>query len=138
MHRVLVQLVFAMGVLIAAAIADLTPHAAAAYQPITVSTTQPISLDADWLVNDTASFEPFDPQPSEPFNKLLHGVHHPASAGGSMTLGSSSSSGSSSPTMMPASIELSPPNLIVYMREPSELFHLTAFITSILDPPRSF
>lgn len=131
-RRLALQFGTAIAVMIAAAVMDLGPRASAAY----------VSM-ADVSVG-CGAIASSDCTPSTPPNlnsdRERDGL--PALAGYLQGNGGMSSSGSSSSSNTPPVVgnlsrtELPTDGLVVYFREPAASIHLTAFIDSLLDPPR--
>lgn len=131
MRRVAFQCVSAVGVLIAAAVLDLGPTARAAYIPVSDPASS-VGLGSG----------PVDAPPAAPIDPNLDRDRVPVPAGhlqggGGMAPSGGNSSSSSTPVAGVLSrAELPADGLVAYFREPAAAIQLSAFIDSILDPPR--
>ena len=129
MRRVVFQCVSAFGVLLAAAVLDLGPSARAAYIPVSGI------CDSHGLGSG-----PADEPPTNPTDPNLDREPTPAGhlqGGGGMAPSGGNSSSSSTPVAGVLSrSELPADGLVVYFRAPTGSLQLSAFIDSILDPPR--
>lgn len=131
MRRVVFQCLSAVGVLIAAAVLDLGPSAAAAYIP--VSDAGPFSgLGSDPVDEPPAG--PIDPNPDRDRGPTPAGYLQ--GGGGIAPSGGNASSSSSPAAGVPTRAELPADGLVVYFREPAASTHLSALIDPLLDPPR--
>lgn len=124
------QFVSALGVMAALAAFDLGPRAAAAYQSVAVPAPASDDLDA------SAPALPQDLAPKGQ-KRVTHVDALYLPGGGGM----SSSSTTTSPDGPSGAGCLSPSDppaggLVVYYREPAGVLDLSAFVSSILDPPR--
>lgn len=126
-RRIVLQFVSAVGVLLIAAVLDFGPTASAAYISVAGDTASAGSVPTD----DTPQ-NPTDPN----FDRTPIPVGHLQGGGGMAPSGSGPSSGSAPAVGILPRTELPADGLVVYFREPAALFDLTAFIDSILDPPR--
>jgi hypothetical protein len=129
-----IQFVSAVGVVIALAVFDLGPRAGAAFWPA-AGTASAAGYGTLGPTTDADSLPP--PGPDNDRTGLPVAADLVPGGGG---LSAPSSSGPSSGTS-PVAGDLprtEPPagGLVVYFREPAARFDLSAFIDSILDPPR--
>lgn len=127
-RRFALQLGITIAVVIATAVMDLGPRASAAY----VSMADISAGCGTGSSTDSGNYSPDRPllDREPPVAAHLQG-------GSGMSAPSSSSSSGSVPVAGDlARTELPVDGLVVYFREPAAAIHLTAFIDSILDPPR--
>lgn len=129
MRRTVLQFVSAVGVLLAAAALDLGPSAGAAY----------ISMAGD-SASAGLGAGPTDDTPTTPtdpnLDRQLVPIGHLQGGGGMAPSGSGPTSGSAPAVGILPRTELPADGLVVYFREPAAVIQLSAFIDSILDPPR--
>ena len=132
-RRSAIQFVSALGVLVALAIFDLGPRADAAYRSVAV--TAPASDDLGMSSADDAPVPPRELTPAGQKRILPPDALYVP--GGGMAPPNSTTSTDAPPGAgcLPQS---EPPagGLVVYFREPAGSLHLSAFIDSLLDPPR--
>jgi hypothetical protein len=130
-RRVALQLVFVVGILLVAAILDVGPRATAAYRSMAdvsgagldVPTDQGTDLPSKRLLGQDQDGLP-------PIGLHLQG-------GGGMSAPNSGSASGSAPVFAALTVtELPTSGLVAYFREPPISIHLSAFIDSLLDPPR--
>jgi hypothetical protein len=131
LRRPPLQLVSALGTLIALAIFDLGPRAAAAFQTMSA---KPASVGL-------SAADDFNSQPNPDSDRERDGLPTPGvqlqGGGGTMTPSGSGPYSGSVPVAGDLSrTELPSDGLVVYYREPPASLDLSAFIDSILDPPR--
>lgn len=126
------QLGIAIAVVIATAVMDLGPRASAAYISMAdVTEGGGTCTSADHQTDEQRNLTP----DREPDGKIPVDAH--LQGGSGMSAPSSSSSSGSVPVVGALTpIDLPPGGLVVFFREPAASIHLSAFIDSILDPPR--
>ena len=126
MLRTAIQLVLAMGVVTALAVFDFGPRANAGY----LSMTSKHESVGTAVAHDETSKNPClverSPLPSLQF----------LGGGGMSTTNTNPLSGSSAAAAFIPQVELPVDSLVVYFREAAASLRLSAFIDSLLDPPR--
>jgi len=132
-RRSAIQFASVLGVMVALAAFDLGPRACAAYQSVAVAATASDDLGM------SASDAPVLPRGLAPKNSKrvtqVDSLYLPGSGGLSSSSSTTSPDGPSGAGCLPPS---DPPagGLVVYFREPAGSLDLSAFVSSILDPPR--
>ena len=132
-RRSVAQFASALGVLVALAAFDLGPRACAAYQSVAVNTAA--ADDLGMSANDVPTL----PRDLTPKNQKrvtqVDALYLPGSGGMTSPTSSSSPDGPPGAGCLPPS---DPPadGLVVYFREPAGKLDLSAFVSTILDPPR--
>jgi hypothetical protein len=135
LRRCVIQFVSAVGVLVALAIFDLGPRAGAAFLTM-AGKAAPAELGATAPADGAPDAAP-ERQPGGDHDRLPAPAVH-LQGGGSMTPPSGSGPSAGSPPVageLPRT-ELPSGGLVLTYREPAAAFDLSAFIDSILDPPR--
>ena len=125
MTRFAFQTVAALGIVIASAVLDFGPRANAAFQTTIGNMESAGSSETPNPLRDSKEVQK-RPMPSA----------HLQGGGGMSSPSSGPYSGSASVVALLPRVEPPVDGLVVYFREPDAAFRLSAFIDSLLDPPR--
>jgi hypothetical protein len=130
-RRFPISVLASVGVLIASAIGDIGPRAAAAYQPVAGGSAVRVELDAVVDAGGAADAE----RTAKPQLAPDTVRHQPS--GSTTTSPTTGHGGDGPPAGLPQPADRPSPGLVVYFREQSGSLDPTHFIASILDPPRT-